>query len=143
MSGEIRACPVSEKVRAVGNQNERARTCSTSARGGVPEARRRVMVRVSRSASEAVPAARSRSWGMTTVSSTETPGMPTSAKPVELREPTGEVGSSTATPDTVIRSVRNVRAGKVTVSPAAVRDAGARGTVTARLPSKVRVTRVM
>ena len=135
--------PVSEKVRAVGNQNERARTCSTSARGGVPEARRRVMVRVSRSASEAVPAARSRSWGMTTVSSTETPGMPTSAKPVELRKPTGEVGSSTATPDTVIRSVRNVRAGKVTVSPAAVRDAGARGTVTARPPSKVRVTRVM
>ena len=66
---------------------------------------------------------------MDTVSSTDTPGMPTSAKPTELREPIGEVGSSTATPVTVIRRVVNVWAGKVRVSPVAVREARAKGSM--------------
>ena len=51
MSGEIRACPTSEKVRAVGSQNVRASVASTSVRGGLPELRSRVMTRLSRSSS--------------------------------------------------------------------------------------------
>src|SRR5580692_8672723 len=98
MSGEIRAVPVMEKVRAVGSQKLRANEVSVSDRSGVPELRSRVMMRLRRSEAEAVPAARRRSSGMTMVSFAETPGILTSANPTELREETALWGSEVATP---------------------------------------------
>ena len=83
-----------------------------------------------RSEMDEAPEARNRSWGIDTVSSTATPGMTTSAKPVELREPMGVFGSSTTTPLRVMRSVVAVRAAKVTVWPSGVRDEGSSATVT-------------
>ncbi len=100
---------------------------SMSARGGVPELRSRVMIRLNRSSMDDDPAARSRSSGMAMVSSAETPGISTSANPTELREPTGTVGRTRPTPATVIRSVVKVRAGKVTTCPGGVREAAPSG----------------
>ena len=136
MSDEMRADPVKEKVRWVGSQKVRASDVSTSERG-------RVMTRLSRSNRDDGPAARSRSSGMAMVSSTEMPGISTSAKPTELREPTGTLGSATATPLTVMRIVVKVRVGKFTTCPVGVREAGPSGTVTGCFPSKVRVTEVI
>ncbi len=70
-----------------------------------------------------------------------TPGIPTSAKPTELREVSGTDGSDTAAPVMVMRRVVKVRAGKVTTCPGGVREAAPRGTETGSRPSKVRVTR--
>ena len=126
----MRAEPVKEKVRAVGSQKERSSVGSTSDRGGVPELRSRVMTRLSRSPNDEVPAARSRSSGMASISWTFTPGMPTSANPTELPWPMGGVGPVVVTPVTVMRRVRKVRGGKDTTWPAAVFDAGPRRTDT-------------
>ncbi len=81
---EIRAVPVSEKVRVVGSQKVRDSVGSGSVRGGNPEVRIRVMISVKGSAWDDGPAARRRSWGMEMVSSTWTPGIPTSANPTAV-----------------------------------------------------------
>ena len=52
------------------------------------------------------------------------PGIPTSAKPTELRDPTGRPDLSTWLASTVMRRVVKVRAGKAICCPAGEREAG-------------------
>ena len=76
MSGETRAWPVRRTSGPSAARRSAAATVSVSERGGAPEARSRVMTSVRRSYSDEAPVARRRSWGIDTVSSTVTPGMP-------------------------------------------------------------------